>query len=145
MWNEPTPDQLAHFDRTFKQTSDRLDALICVHAAATSEPADHEIEMVGLGRYLLTEVDREAAAETLAVAIDRLAGAGGHLMPEPVVEYGTRMAGGGMHLRNQDPRAGKVYPLQQWLRTQLRYEGRVFRRTVVVVDDWREVPDGDAQ
>jgi len=59
---------------------------------------------------------------------------------EPVVEYAILMSGGGMHVRPEDPEIEAVYPLEKWIPNQQRFGGRVYRRTVVVVEDWEEVP-----
>lgn len=60
---------------------------------------------------------------------------------EPVTEYGILMSGGGFHIRSDDPEVEKIYPLAQWLPRQRRFGGHVYRRRVVVVEDWVEVGD----
>lgn len=57
---------------------------------------------------------------------------------EVVVEHAVVMAGGDMCVRNPDPLVERVYPLALWIEGRQR-ETRVFRRRVVVVEDWVEV------
>lgn len=59
---------------------------------------------------------------------------------KPVVEHAILMSGGGMQVRNGDPEIERIYPLAQWIRGQQRFGGMVYRRTVLVVEDWAEVP-----
>jgi hypothetical protein len=49
------------------------------------------------------------------------------------------MSGGGMHVRNDDPEIERIYPLEQWIPAQQRDGGKIYRRKVVVVEDWTEV------
>lgn len=58
---------------------------------------------------------------------------------EPITEHAIRMSGGGMQIRNGGPHVEKIFPLAEWIESEQRYGGRVWRRTVIVVDDWREV------
>jgi hypothetical protein len=57
-----------------------------------------------------------------------------------VVEHAIQMSGGGMHVRCDDPEVEEVYPLERWIPNQQRFGGKVWRRTVIVVEDWTEVP-----
>lgn len=57
-----------------------------------------------------------------------------------VVEHGLLMSGGGMHVRNDDPQVDRIYPLPLWVEHHQRFGGKVYRRTVIVIEDWREVP-----
>jgi hypothetical protein len=57
----------------------------------------------------------------------------------PVVEHALLMAGGGMHVRYSDPQSELIYPLERWIDHQLMFGGQVFRRTVIVVEDWTEI------
>jgi hypothetical protein len=59
---------------------------------------------------------------------------------EPVTEYAIEMSGGGMHVRNPAPEIEKVYPLAEWIPHNQRDGGRVWRRRVIVVEDWELVP-----
>lgn len=61
--------------------------------------------------------------------------------PEAVTEYATLMSGGGFHVRNGDPEIEEIYPLAQWIPNERRFGGRVYRRRVVVVEDWEEVSE----
>lgn len=58
---------------------------------------------------------------------------------EPVTEHAVEMAGGGMQVRNSAPHVEKIFPLAEWIASEQRFGGRVWRRTVIVVDDWHEV------
>lgn len=57
---------------------------------------------------------------------------------EPVVEHAIKMAGGDMQVRNDRPDIERTYPLAEWIPDQQRFGGKVYRRTVIVVEDWRE-------
>lgn len=59
-------------------------------------------------------------------------------MSEILVEHAVLMAGGDMCVRNTDPLIERVYPLALWIEGRQR-SARVFRRRVVVVEDWVEV------
>ena len=58
-------------------------------------------------------------------------------IPE-ITEYATMMSGGGMHVRWDDPEVERIYPLAEWI----PLGGKVYRRRVIVVEDWEEVPQG---
>ncbi len=49
------------------------------------------------------------------------------------------MSGGGFRVRNSEPYMEEVYPLAKWIDAQKRHGGHVYRRRVIVVDDWEEV------
>lgn len=58
-----------------------------------------------------------------------------------VVEHAVRMSDGGMHVRNQHPQTERVYPLADWIKAMHEvHQTRVFKRRVIVVEDWTEVP-----
>lgn len=57
------------------------------------------------------------------------------------VEHAQLMSDGGMHVRWDDPEAERIYPLNKWIKGNSRGGGRVFRRTIVVIEDWTEVTD----
>jgi hypothetical protein len=54
------------------------------------------------------------------------------------VEHAVMMKSGDMCVRNPHPDVERVYPLGLWVEHQKR-STRVFRRRVVVVEDWAEV------
>ena len=56
-----------------------------------------------------------------------------------IIEYATQMSGGGMHIRWDDPEMERIYPLAEWIPAQQRFGGKVYRRRVIVVEDWEEV------
>jgi len=58
---------------------------------------------------------------------------------KPVEEYAQLYAGGSMLIRNNAPDVERVYPLKTWVEHATRAGGRVFRRVVIVLEDWQEV------
>lgn len=64
---------------------------------------------------------------------------------EPVVEHAIQMSSGAMQVRCDDPEIEEIFPLAEWIRAQQRFGGKVYRRTVIVVDDWEEVPRREGQ
>lgn len=68
-------------------------------------------------------------------------------MPDPVpapgeivTEHAVMMSGGGYHVRNSEPYVEEIYPLAKWIASEQRFGGKVYRRKVIVVEDWRVVP-----
>ncbi|EOD66885.1 hypothetical protein [Amycolatopsis vancoresmycina] len=59
---------------------------------------------------------------------------------EPATEHAEQYTSGAMLVRNPAPEVERVYPLTQWIQDQQRHGGRIFKRRVIVVDDWTEVP-----
>ena len=59
----------------------------------------------------------------------------------PVTEYAELMSGGGMHVRNDDPEVERIYPLAEWLPAARRFGGHVYRRRIVILEDWEEVTE----
>jgi hypothetical protein len=62
--------------------------------------------------------------------------------PPQITEYAQLMSGGGYHVRNSDPEIEAIYPLAEWIVHSQRFGGMVYRRTVIVIEDWAEVPKG---
>jgi hypothetical protein len=60
---------------------------------------------------------------------------------EPIVEHAIEMSGGGMHIRNGDPEIDRIFPLADWVESHQRFGGKVWSRTVIVVEDWHEVTE----
>jgi hypothetical protein len=58
----------------------------------------------------------------------------------PVVEHALGYKSGDMQVRWSG--ADRIYPLADWIPDQQQNGGKVYRRTVIVVDDWTEVPRG---
>lgn len=58
---------------------------------------------------------------------------------EPVTEHAQLMSGGGYHVRNSDPEIEDIYPLEQWIKAGQRYGGHVYRRRIIVLEDWTEI------
>ena len=57
------------------------------------------------------------------------------------VEHAVMMSGGGYHVRNDAPEIEDIYPLARWIKSEQRFGGKVYRRTIIVVDGWEEVSD----
>jgi hypothetical protein len=56
---------------------------------------------------------------------------------DELVEYGLLMSSGGFEIRPPDIEA--VYPLNLWIKDKLRQGSHIYRRTVVVVEEWAPV------
>ena len=56
-----------------------------------------------------------------------------------VTEHAQLMSGGGYHVWNTEPYIEEIYPLAQRIEHGLMHGGHVFRRRVIVVEDWTEV------
>jgi hypothetical protein len=59
-----------------------------------------------------------------------------------IAEYGLLMSGGGYHIRSIAPQVGRIFPTAEWIVGQIRTGGHVYRRRVIVVEDWEEVFGG---
>jgi hypothetical protein len=58
-----------------------------------------------------------------------------------LTEYGILMRGGGFHVRNASPEVEAIYPLAQWIPGNRLHGGHVYRRRIVVIEDWAEIDD----
>lgn len=58
-------------------------------------------------------------------------------------EYGQLYSDGSMLLWSQSDDVLKVYPLDEQIEHAQRRGGKVYRRRVIVVGDWEEVPKCD--
>lgn len=76
----------------------------------------------------------------------------GHIRCEPyrecqlgeVTEYGVLMSGGGYRLLDDSPEVERVAPLAARIGAEIRGNGNhVFRRRVIVIEDWAEVTGPD--
>jgi hypothetical protein len=56
-----------------------------------------------------------------------------------ITEHAIQMSGGGMHVRCDEPEIEEIYPLAEWIPHQQRFGGKVYRRRIIVVEDWAEV------
>lgn len=63
--------------------------------------------------------------------------------PLTMVEHATGMSDGSMNVRPDDPDIERIYPLAVWIEHRQRDGGRVYRRRIIVVEDWEEVPRGE--
>ena len=59
---------------------------------------------------------------------------------ETKTEHAVMMSGGGYHVRSDDPRLEDICPLTEWTEVQFESGRKVSRRTIIVRDDWQEVP-----
>ncbi len=60
-----------------------------------------------------------------------------------VTEHGLRLSSGGWQVRNSAGHIEAVYPLARWIEHERRH-GAVYRRRIIVVDDWAEVGEDQA-
>lgn len=60
-------------------------------------------------------------------------------------EYAVRMSDGGYHIRSSSPEVERIYPLRQWVIDNRLNGDRVYRRRIVVIQDWHEVGGFDDQ
>jgi hypothetical protein len=58
---------------------------------------------------------------------------------DEVTEYAIGIRGGDKQVRNPHPEIERIYPLRQWIPDHQRFGGKVYRRRVIVVEDWVEV------
>ena len=56
-----------------------------------------------------------------------------------VTEYGILMSGGGYQIRSTNPEVERIYPITEWVAGEKRHGGQVFRRRVIVVEEWAEL------
>ena len=63
---------------------------------------------------------------------------------EVVTEHAVAFKSGDMKIRCDAPEVEEVSPLAQWIVHKQRYGEKVYRRRVIVVDDWEEVPPADS-
>lgn len=59
---------------------------------------------------------------------------------KPTTEHAILMSGGSMQVRPDDPGMERIDPLARWIGRHQRHGGKVYTRTVIVVEDWHEVP-----
>lgn len=64
---------------------------------------------------------------------------------EPVTEHAERYTSGAMLVRNSASEVERVYPLEQWIPDQQAHGGRIFKRRVIVVEGWTEIPRSSGQ
>lgn len=58
---------------------------------------------------------------------------------ETITEHAQLYAGGSMLVWPDHPELLRIFPLEERIQAGQRGGGRVFRRTVIVVEDWTEV------
>jgi hypothetical protein len=72
--------------------------------------------------------------------VEALTAAGMLASGPPVVEHALGYKSGDMQVRASGPDVEEAYPLDRWISNNQRLGGKVHRRTVIVVEDWVEVP-----
>lgn len=60
---------------------------------------------------------------------------------EEIREYGQQMSGGGWDIWNTEDYILEIYPLAQHIEAIQRH-GAVYRRTIIVVSDWKRLRKG---
>lgn len=71
-------------------------------------------------------------ARAYGIPLAELMAAAGHDTSNAVTEYGLLLSSGGYQIRNTAPE------IEKWIRNETR-RGHVYRRRVIVVEDWEEV------
>jgi hypothetical protein len=64
------------------------------------------------------------------------------LNSEPVTEHAIRMRSGSYQIRPSEtdvPGIEDGYPLSEWIEHNQQFNGKVYRRRIIVVEDWAEV------
>jgi hypothetical protein len=56
-------------------------------------------------------------------------------------EYGEQLTNGGYQIRPTDKYIERIFPLREWIEAKQRH-GRVGKRTIIVVTDWKNLPKG---
>lgn len=64
-------------------------------------------------------------------------------MDRHVVEHAIQMPSGAMQVRADFPGLEQISPLASWIGAQRRFGSKVYRRVVMVVEDWEEVEGTD--
>lgn len=62
-------------------------------------------------------------------------------MSEVTTEYGLLMSSGGFLIRNTDPMVEQIYPTPEWARNETFTGGHVYRRRIVIQEEWEEITD----
>ena len=62
-----------------------------------------------------------------------------------VTEYGQLMSGGGFQTFNDSPEIEEIYPLAKRIEAGMRFGGHVYRRRIVVVEDWEEITEAPGE
>lgn len=81
-----------------------------------------------------------ADAKDRGATDDQLADAAGTAGSE-TVEHAQLFAGGSMLVRNLHPDIERIWPVADWIRDEQRNGSRIYRRRVVVLEDWTEVKE----
>lgn len=54
-------------------------------------------------------------------------------------EHALQMSGGGYHVRASDPELERIYPLHEWILNKRSIGAKVYRRRIIIIQDWHEV------
>lgn len=60
-----------------------------------------------------------------------------------IIEYGQQMSGGGFRTFIDEPYIEEIYPLADRLEAGMRHGGHVYRRRIIVIEDWAEISPAD--
>lgn len=56
-----------------------------------------------------------------------------------ITEHAIEMSSGDMCVRSTDADLDRIYPLDKWIEIKVRNGQKVYRRRVILVEDWVEV------
>lgn len=60
---------------------------------------------------------------------------------QETTEHAQRYAGGSMLVRNPHPDIERIFPVAEWIRAERHLGGKIYRRWIVVIEDWTEVAE----
>lgn len=117
-----------------------------------AEPVSFKLE---LAHYLANQVADAAkrledlcGTRDLAMSQAKEAGATAEQLAEAArvdgqdtTEHAQRFSGGSMLVRNPHPDIERIYPVADWIRDEQRNGGKIYRRRIVVLEDWTEVEE----
>ncbi len=63
---------------------------------------------------------------------------------QDTVEHAQLFAGGSMLVRNPHPDVERIYPVADWIRHEQGHGGKIYRRRIVVIEDWTEVEEQES-
>jgi hypothetical protein len=95
------------------------------------------------GDGIFTDEERQGYLDAATGAIRASLAVASAISGEPVTEYGQVMSGGGYEIRWADPQIEEIYPTRDWIANQRRHGGHVYRRRIIVVEDWAEVDEAE--
>lgn len=60
---------------------------------------------------------------------------------QDTTEHAQQFASGSMLVRNPHPDIERIYPVADWIRDEQRNGGKIYRRRIVVLEDWTEIAE----